>query len=233
MDDPDEQREMERRIKLKKELYTELEQRLAVERKKWEKHFTLDLSNSAFLTLQDENGDQKEFILVTMRQKNGVLGKPMKVDLKYIVKLGQEKRLTFSPWISKINFGNRPVFPYAPDEDRITSSPTFLLAQNQGYTEDKIDPYNVELAGFLFVNYPKYGNFLEAVSGSVVGNVSVIEKVMQRNKEPYSRENHLLNWLYFLVSKDSRAVSFQIFNMQQRWVPSYTKYLENFKKSFK
>jgi hypothetical protein len=233
MDDRDEEREIQRRMQLKKELYEELGQRLAIERKKWEKHFILDLSNSAFLTLQDEKGDQKEFILVSVRQKNGVLGKPMKVELKYLLKLGQEKRLTFTPWIYKINFGTHPSFPFASNEDQITSSPTFLLAQNHGFIEDKIDPYNVELAGFLFVNYPKHGNFLEAVSGSVVGNLSVIEKIMQRNNEPYSRENHLLNWLHFFLSKDSHELSFQIFNMHQKWVPSYTRYLEHFKKSYK
>jgi hypothetical protein len=85
----------------------------------------------------------------------------------------------------------------------------------------------VELTGFLFVNYPKYGNFLEAVSGSVVGNLAVIEKIMQRNKEAYSRENHLLNWLFFFLSKECQNFTFQIFNMHSNWVLSYTKYLES------
>jgi len=113
----------------------------------------------------------------------------------------------------------------------VTASPTFLLAQNEGYLKDKIDPYNVQIAGFLFINYPKHGNFLEAVSGSVVGNIAVIEKIMQRNIEPYTRENHLLNWLYFFLSKDSSKIKFQIFNMHEKWIPSYTKYLEKFRGS--
>ena len=210
-----------------------MEQRLAVERKKWEKHFTLDISNSVFLTLRDEKGDQKEFILISVRTKNGVLGNPMKVELKNLLKLGTEKKLKFSPWIYKINFGTKPYFPFSPNQDNVTMSPTFILTENRGYIKDKIDPYNVKTAGFLFINHPKYGNFLEAVSGSVVGNLAVIEKIMQRNQEPYSRENHLLNWLYFFLSKDSSKITFQIFNMHQKWIPSYTKYLERFKTEFK
>ena len=233
--DKDEIKERERRSQLKKELHKELEQRLALERKKWEKYFTIDLSNSTFLTLRDEKGDQKNFILISVRKENGVLGKPMKVDLKYLLKLGKEKSLKFTPWIFQINLGRNPFFPFSPNQDRVTSSPTFLLAQNHSYGEDQIDPYNVQLAGFLFINYPKYGNFLEAVSGSVVGNLAVIEKIMKRNNEPYSRENHLLNWLHFFLSKDSnkRKISFQIFNMHQKWVDSYSKYLQKFKTSFK
>ena len=233
--DRDEIKERERRYELKKELHKELEQRLAVERKKWEKHFTIELGNSTFLTLRDEKGDQKDFILVSVRKKNGVLGKPMKLDLKYLVKLGQEKSLKFTPWIFQINCGTQPFFPFSPNQDIVTSSPTFLLARNHDYVEDLMDPYNVKLAGFLFVNYPKYGNFLEAVSGSVVGNLAVIEKIMKRNNESYSRENHLLNWLHFLLSKDSekRKITFQIFNMHEKWLDPFSKYLKKVKTSFK
>jgi len=233
MADQDELRENERRKTLKKELEAELEQRLAVERKKWEKHFTLDFSNSIFLTLMDEKADKREFILVSVREKNGVLGKALKVDLKYIVNLGKKMKLTFFPRISKIDYRTKPFFPHSPDQEEVTISPTFLLAENHAYIPDKIDPYNVELMGFLFVNYPKYGNFLEAVSGSVAGNLAVIEKLMQRNKEPYSRENHLMNWLFFFLSKDCRNISFQVFNMHPNWVPAYTKYLERFQSSLK
>ncbi|TFG05779.1 MAG: hypothetical protein EU536_00975 [Promethearchaeota archaeon] len=231
----DEIKERDRRYQLKKELEKELEARLAVERKKWEKHVTLDISNSVFLTLRDEKGDQKEFILIAIRNSNGVLGKPMKVDLKLLLKLAKEKKLNLSSWINQITFGSKPFFPFAPDEDLVKVSPTFLLVQNKGYIEDMIDPYNVQLAGFLFVNYPKYGNFLEAVSGSVVGNLAVIEQIMRRNNEPYSRENHLLNWLHFFLSRDSehRHLKFQMFNMAEKWVPSYTKYLRKHNSSFK
>ncbi|MFX1294758.1 MAG: hypothetical protein ACFFD2_07890 [Promethearchaeota archaeon] len=225
----DEKEERERRYQLQKEFNKELEQRLAIERKKWGKKFTIDLSNSVFLTLKDEMGDVKEFILISTRKKHGVLGKAMKVDLRYLLKLGTEKKLKFTPWIVKITFGSSPFFPFAPDQNNITSSPTFLLAQNKGFVVNKIDPYNVKTAGFLFVNYPKNGNFLEAVSGSVVGNIAVIEKIMKRNNEPYSRENHLLNWFHYFLSKDSREVSFQIFNMHKKWIDSYSKYLQRFK----
>ena len=233
--DRDEIRERERRYELKKELHKELEQRLAVERKKWEKHFVIDMSNSTFLTLRDEKGDQKDFVLVSVRKENGVLGKQMELDLKYLVKLGRERNLKFSPWIFQINFGSQPFFPFAPNQDVVTTSPTFLLARNHEYVEDSIDPYNVKLAGFLFVNYPRYGNFLEAVSGSVVGNLAVIEQIMKRNREPYSRENHLLNWLHFFLSKDSqkRKITFQIFNMHEKWLDSFSKYLNKVKTSFK
>jgi hypothetical protein len=235
MDDRDEIRERQRREQLKKELQNELEARLATERKKWESKFTLDLSNSVFLTLKDIHEDEKEFILISTRKKNGVLGKPLKVDLKYLLKFGTEKKLKFTPWIFKITFGPNPFFPHTPDQDLVTASPTFLLTQNQAYVEDQIDPYNAKTAGFLFVNYPRYGNFLEAVSGSVVGNIAVIEKIMKRNNEPYTRENHLMNWLHFFLSKDSerRKISFQIFNMHEKWSESYSKYLQRFKTSFK
>ncbi|MHA1649798.1 MAG: hypothetical protein ACTSYB_06370 [Candidatus Helarchaeota archaeon] len=228
----DERKEMERRYQLKKELHKELEARLAIERKKWEKKFTIDLSNSVFLILRDEKGDQKEFILISTRKRHGVLGKALKIELKYLFKLSKEKRLKFTPWIYKITFGPKPFFPYAPDQEYVTASPTFLLVKNRGYIEDKIDPYNVKTAGFLFVNYPKYGNFLEAVSGSVVGNIAVIEKIMKRNNEPYTRENHLMNWLYYFLSKDSRDISFQIFSMHERWVDSFSKYLKKLKTTF-
>ena len=227
MDDKDELKEMERRKTLKKGIEDELEQRLADERKKWEKYFTLDFSNSFFLTLMDDNGDKRDFILVSMREKNGVLGKPLKVELKYLVNLANKRKLSFFPWIYKIDYRTKPFFPHAPNQDSVTVSPTFLLAENHDYVPDNIDPYNVELTGFLFVNYPKYGNFLEAVSGSVVGNLAVIEKIMQRNKEAYSRENHLLNWLFFFLSKECQNFTFQIFNMHSNWVLSYTKYLES------
>ena len=230
MDENDDLKEIERKKSLKNEVMNELKQRLIDEQKKWEKYFTLDFSNSFFLTLMDENEDRKDFILVSMREKNGVLGKAMKFDLKYLLNLANKRKLSFFPWIYKIDHRTKPFFPHTPNQDVITVSPTFLLAQNHDYVPDKIDPYNVELTGFLFVNYPKYGNFLEAISGSVVGNMAIIEKIMQRNKEPYSRENHLLNWLYFFLSKDCRNVSFQIFNMHSKWVPSYTKYLESLSK---
>lgn len=232
MDEREEREERLRREKLKKDLHMELEQRLAVERQKWEKKFTIDLSNSVFLTLKDDQGDQKEFILISIRKKNGVLGKAMKIDLKYLLKLCSEKNIKFTSWIFKITFGPDSFFPFGKDQEYVTSSPTFLLAQNSSYVEDQIDPYNVKTAGFLFINYPKYGNFLEAVSGSVAGNVAVIEKVMQRNNEPYSRENHLLNWLHYFLSQDSRNINFQIFNMHEKWVSSYSKYLNKFKTSF-
>jgi len=231
MDDKDELKEMERRKVLKKEVMNEVKQRLADERKKWEKYFTLDFSNSCFLTLMDEKGDKRDFILVTMREKNGVLGKPLKIELKYLLDLAYKRNLSLFPWIYKIDFRTKPFFPHVPNQDNVTVSPTFLLAQNHEYIPDKIDPYNAELTGFLFVDYPKYGNFLEAVSGSVVGNLAVIEKIMQRNKEPYSRENHLLNWLFFFRSKDCQNFSFQLFNMHPKWLLSYTKYLEQFKSS--
>ncbi len=229
MDEREEIKEMQRRAKLKGGLQKEVEQLLEIERKKWEKKFTLELSNSVFLTIRDNKGDQKDFILVSVREKNGVLGQPMKVDLKYLIKLGTERKLKFTPWIFTISFGLTPFFRFAPDHDDVTASPTFLLAQNHDYVENVIDPYNVELAGFLFINYPKFGNFLEAVSGSVVGNISVIENLMKRNKEPYKRQNHLLNWLHYFLSKDSRKISFQVFSMHERWIPSYSKYLEKFK----
>ncbi len=233
--DKDEIKERERRYQLKKELHKELEQRLAEERKKWEKHFTIDLSNSTFLTLRDESGDQKDFILVSVPKQHGVLGKQMKVDLKYLVKLAKEKNLKFTPWIFQINKGTKQFFPFSPNQDYVTASPTFLLAQNTDYVKDQIDPYNVKLAGFLFINYPKYGNFLEAVSGSVVGNLAVIEKIMKRNNESYSRENHLLNWLYFFLSKDSdkRKITIQIFNMHEKWLDSFSKHLNKVKTSFR
>lgn len=202
MDENDDLKEIERKKTLKTEVMNELKQRLTDEQKKWEKYFTLDFSNSFFLTLMDEKEDKKDFILVSMREKNGVLGKALKVDLKYLLNLGHKRKLSFFPWIYKIDHRTKPFFPHAPNQDEITVSPTFLLAQNQDYVPDKIDPYNVELSAFLFVNYPKYGNFLEAVSGSVVGNLAVIEKIMRRNREPYSRENHLMNWLFFFLSKD-------------------------------
>jgi hypothetical protein len=233
MDDREELKEKKRRLKLKRELHEELEARLAVERKKWEKTFTIDLSNSAFLTLRDAQGGEREFILVTTRKKNGVLGKALKMDLKYLMKLAKERGLSFNSWIYKITFGADPFFPFSRDQDYVTASPTFLLAQNQGYVANEIDPYNVKVAGFLFVNYPRYGNFLEAVSGSVVGNIAVIEQLMQRNNESYTRENHLQNWLYYFLSRDSRNVNLQIFNMHEKWTASFSKYLQKFKTSFK
>ncbi|MHA1266047.1 MAG: hypothetical protein ACTSRS_12515 [Candidatus Helarchaeota archaeon] len=231
----DEIKERQRRYQLKKELHKELEARLAAERKKWEKHFMVDVSNSVFLILRDEKGDKKDFILISMRKSNGVLGKAMKIEMGYIMKLAKKKNLNFYPWIYQINFGSAPFFPYTSEQEYVTSSPTFLLVKNRGYVEDLIDPYNVKLAGFLFVNYPKYGTFLEGVSGSVVGNIAVIEKIMKRNQEPYSRENHLLNWLYFFLSKDSEArkISFQIFSMHEQWTDSFSKYLKKIKTSFR
>jgi len=232
MDKREEIKERQRRAELKKKLQKELEARLAIEREKWGKKVTIDLSNSVFITLRDERGDEKEFILISTRKKNGVLGKAMKMDLKYLIKLVREKHLQFTSWIYKITVGPTPFFPFAPDQDYVTASPTLLLAHNKIYTEDQIDPYNVKMAGFLFMNYPKYGNFLEAVSGSVVGNIAVIEQVMKRNNEPYTRENHLLNWLYYFLSRDSRNINFQIFNMHEKWIASFSKYLQKFKSSF-
>jgi hypothetical protein len=233
--DKDEIKERQRRYELKKELHKELEARLAVEREKWAKYIKIDVSNSVFLTMRDSKGDEKEFVLISMRKSNGALGRAMNIDLKYLVKLAKLKKLRFTPWIYQIAFGSTPFFPYSPKQKEfVTASPTLLLASNEEYVENLIDPYNVKLAGFLFVNYPKYGNFLEAVSGSVVGNLAVIEKIMKRNNEPYSRENHLLNWLHFFLSKDSdtRKITYQVFNMHDRWMDSFESYLRKIKTSF-
>ena len=94
-------------------------------------------------------------------------------------------------------------------------------------TSEKIDPYNVDLAGFLFINNPKLKkNFLEAVSGSVVGNLAVIESIMMSSGEKYTRENHIKNWLAYLQHPDSKGkVVIQCFNMHAKFLERYRKYI--------
>ena len=103
----------------------------------------------------------------------------------------------------------------------------FILIKNKAYSQKKIDPYNVPLAGFLFIhNLIIQKNYLEAVSGSVVANVAVIENLMSRHGGSYSRKNHILNWLAFLLSKDSRNIVIQTFSMHEEFIPKYKQFLD-------
>ena len=182
------------------------------------------------LILQDEKKDTKNFELTSVRKKNGLLGHEMEIPLSTVMRLGERSR--FSPWIIKIVDDKEQVFPYYHgDSSKIIFSPTFYLIKNKDYQKDKINPYNVPLAGFLFIyNSISKKNYLEAVSGSVVANVAVTENLMARHREPYSRENHILNWLAFLGSRDSKDIIIQAFSMHTSFVSQHREYLNKLAK---
>lgn len=182
------------------------------------------------LTLEDENKDKKDFELISVRKTNGLLGEELEVPLSTIIDLA--RRSKFNPWIAKIIDDKEVIFPfYHNDTSKVIYSPTFLLIKNKAYKKDKVDPYNLSIAGFLFIYNPLVNkNFLEAVSGSVVANVAVIEKFMMKHGEPYTRKNHILNWLAFLLSKDSKNIVIQAFSMHTNFVSQHKKFLESLAK---
>ncbi len=182
------------------------------------------------LVLQDEKKDKKDFELISVRKKTGLLGEELEVPLTNIIQLG--RRSIYSSWIVEVNDDKELIFPYYHgDTSKIIFSPTFFLIKNNTYQADKVGPYNVPYAGFLFLYNPKTAkNYLEAVSGSVVATVAVIENVMERHNESYSRKNHILNWIAFLLSKDSKNIVSQAFNMHTSFSSQYKKYVESLNK---
>ncbi|MHC1591903.1 MAG: hypothetical protein ACXQS8_07445, partial [Candidatus Helarchaeales archaeon] len=179
------------------------------------------------IKIRDDKNKDKIFELHPIRRKYGVLGKPFEYPLDKVLALAKIGG-GFYPWIVSVLDHDEMVFPYFHgDTSKVILSPTFFIVKNLEYEPDKIDPYNVELAGFLFVNNPRTRkNYLEAVSGSVVGNISVIEKLMKRTGEPYTRENHLQNWLAYLLHPDSNGkIIIQCFNMQLRFLEKYKLYI--------
>jgi len=178
------------------------------------------------LILEDNDGNIRKFKLISIRGRGGVLGEPLKLDQEYVDTLIKKYKKVY-PYISKIDFFEKPYFPFSKDDDLVKFSPIFVLTYNKGYKKDKIGPYNVEMAGFLINYFPKSGIFLEAVTKSVAGTIAVIENIMKRHNEPYTRKNHLLNWLYFLISPDSFKLNIQIFNMQKRYMQNFVEYIKS------
>ncbi|MHA1299477.1 MAG: hypothetical protein ACTSO9_08600 [Candidatus Helarchaeota archaeon] len=193
----------------------------------YKKKIKVSKEGPVLLVLQDDKKDQKNFELISVRKKNGLLGHELEVPLPIIENLG--KRSGFSRWITKIVDDKEQIFPYYHGEtEKVIFSPTFFLVKNKDYQKDKIDPYNVPIAGFLFVYNPlTQKNYLEAVSGSVVAVISVIENLMKRHGEPYSRRNHVLNWFSFLLSRDSKNIVIQAFSMHENFVSKHKKYIES------
>ncbi|MHA1270133.1 MAG: hypothetical protein ACTSPY_10135 [Candidatus Helarchaeota archaeon] len=181
------------------------------------------------LYLEDNESVIKKFKLISIMGRGGVLGHQLSIKKEYVDSLMKKYKKSY-PFISKIEFYDKPYFPYSDESDVIKFSPLFILVYNTNYIENKLDPYNVEMAGFLLNYFPFHGIFLEAVSKSVAGTISVIENLMKRNNEPYSRKNHLLNWLYYIISRDSRSLQVRIFNMQKKYMLDFSDYLNSLKK---
>ena len=178
------------------------------------------------LILEDSEGTTRKFKLISVIGSGGVLGEPLSIQKDYIEKL-IKKYKTVYPFISKINFYEKPYFPYSKDEMDVKFSPLFILIHNTAYLKNQIDPYNVEMAGFL-VNYiPRRGIYLEGVTKSVAGTISVIENIMKKENESYSRKNHLLNWLYFIISRDSTSLKATICNMQRKLMLNFSEYYKS------
>jgi len=177
--------------------------------------------------IRDEQKNEKIFELHPIRKQFGVLGKPFEFPIQKVVALAKVAG-GFQPWITSVVDNDEQIFPYyRGNNSKLIFSPTLFIIKKLDYKPDVIDPYNVDLAGFLFINNPKLNkNFLEAVSGSIVGNISVIENLMKRTGEPYTRENHLKNWLAYLLHPDSHGkIMIQCFNMHIRFIEQYKKYL--------
>ncbi|TFF86830.1 MAG: hypothetical protein EU551_00590 [Promethearchaeota archaeon] len=177
------------------------------------------------LTLKDQEGTTQKLKLISVLGRGGVLGKPLQIKGDYVEKL-TKKHQKISPYLYRIEFYDKPYFPYAEGEEIVKFSPLFILVNNSSYVENQIGPYNVEMAGFLINYLPKRGIFLEGVSKSVAGTISVIENVMKRNNEPYTRKNHLLNWLYFLISRDSSPLDVMLFNMPRKYMQNFNEYVQ-------
>ncbi|MHA1694138.1 MAG: hypothetical protein ACTSWR_00085 [Candidatus Helarchaeota archaeon] len=208
---------------LKKEFQTELWKRAEVIKKF---DVTKIKPTNIVLFLEDNEGAVQKIKLISIRGRGGVLGKPCPIKNEYVEKLMKKYKKAY-PFISKILYYDKPYFPYSKNDEIVKFSPLFILTHNKSYVQDKIDPYNVEMAGFLINYYPHQGIFLEAVTKSVAGTISVIENIMYRNKEVYSRKNHLLNWLYYLISRDSSSLRVKIFNMQRKYLLDFTDYLKS------
>ena len=191
--------------------------------------FKVQKTGPVLLVLQDEKNDKKNFELIAVRKKNGLIGEELEVPLSILSDLG--KRSGYYPWITQIIDDKEQIFPLYHGEENVVFSPLFLLVQNKAYQKDKIDPYNVPNAGFLFVYNPTTKkNYLEAVSGSVVAVVAVIENLMERHNEPYSRKNHILNWLIHLTGKHSKNFVVQAFSMQKSLLTKHKAYVTSLEK---
>ncbi|MHA1376797.1 MAG: hypothetical protein ACTSRG_00265 [Candidatus Helarchaeota archaeon] len=190
------------------------------------KQFTVKKEGPVLLVLQDEKKDQKNIELISVRKKNGLLGEELEIPISTVINL--RKKAANTPWIIKIIDDKEQIFPYYHGElNKVVFSPTFILVKNNNYQKDKIEPYNVPLAGFLFLYNPLTKKvFLEAVSGSVVAVIAVIENLMERHKEPYSRRTHILNWFGFLLSKDSKNVLIQAFYMHDSFASKYQDFIK-------
>ncbi|MBD3228156.1 MAG: hypothetical protein GF329_08200 [Candidatus Lokiarchaeota archaeon] len=177
------------------------------------------------LTLKDNEGSERKINLISILGRGGVLGKPLQIKKDFIDNLMKKYQIAY-PYVSRILFYDKPYFPYSSDEEKIKFSPLFILINNTGYIKNKIGPYNVEMAGFLITYIPAKGIYLEAVTKSVAGTVSVIENIMKKNNEPYTRKNHLLNWLYYIISGDSAPLKVSIFNMKEKYMADFKEYME-------
>lgn len=182
---------------------------------------------TVIIKIRDQQKVEKFFEFHPVRREFGVLAKPLEYPIQNVISIGKRTG-GFQPWITEVIDDRDPIFPYYHGDDtKVVLSPTLILVRNKKYSMDKIDPYNVELAGFLFINNPRLRkNFLEAVSGSVVGNLAVVESLMKSTGEEYTRKNHLFNWLAYLQHPDSKGkVVVQCFNMHIEYLELYKKFL--------
>ncbi|NHI92500.1 MAG: hypothetical protein EAX96_08345 [Candidatus Lokiarchaeota archaeon] len=177
------------------------------------------------ITLKDFSEEKFYIELVSVRKKDGFYGKSIEISIDYIKKLGEQ--VNYAPWVYQITDDKELIFPYYQGKsDLVIFSPIVILAHNLNYVQDKIDPYNASSSAFLLLYNPKMNKlFLEGVSRTIIGNVAIIENLMQKNNEAYDRAHHVKNWLYYFLFDGKKSTNLQVFSMRAEFSGKYKQYV--------